>query len=211
MKLKQRSWRGGFHFFLFTVTVRLSECVLLVNPFSYFVATPFTNADTPCSCVWPGHQFAVWEVGTVGCMNEKWGMGSWRWEIWLDVLFAGIITYCMVETVWVIKRGSSWETDKGQSSKDRGNRCVCLLRPVKLYCIGWPQLPCSLWSRFHRSVQLYSAILPGPMGAPASAYIPRFTPHAHSRFYIWKYHIFTHLHKEAHSLVMKPYEQTCLT
>lgn len=36
--------------------------------------------------------------------------------------------------------------------------------------IGWPQLSWSHWRRFHRSVQRYSAILPGPKGASTSTH-----------------------------------------
>lgn len=110
-----------------------------------------------------------------------------------------------------------------QSWQDWGNRCVhvCLCQKTcygPWSSIGWPQLSWSHWRRFHRrSVQFYSATLPGPMGAPASALHTQIhTTHAHSQFYIGK---ISQIHTFTQRSTQHSYEtirtdrhtQTCLT
>ena len=104
---------------------------------------------------------------------------------------------------------SSWQTKRGQtvrqSWQDWSNRCVCV-RMCVCVCvchkacygpwsgIGWPQLSRSHWRRFHRrSVQSYSAILPGPRGAPASTLRHFAHTHTHTHTHRRTTHIHTHI------------------
>ena len=185
-------------------------------PFSHnWNVTPFTHADRRLPSVSrrvrPGHQVAAWEVERVGRMNEKWERNEKATHM------LGIITCwrgCMRAklgwffSLFVIARERKRETERlflaDRQDNDRQTAevarigvigvCLCVYVCHKACYgpwsgIGWPQLSWSHWRRFHkRCVRHYSAILPGPRGAPASVLSQTF---AHTQTHN---HTTTHTH-----------------